>query len=230
MMTNALHVRGGRPRTASADVIRSRRRRVAISNDIETILAANAGSARSPASSGQRYYYRIPVARGAGGDMSFSPCGAEDDWPETRGPLHIRTPHYLRGYQGRILRFLGQYPNPEDLAFARPASDQSLYHLAFPLSELWPEVSSSKSTSIVATDGEALLIVARKFLVAETLSPIHVDCWWSFAPRRRRELKFASGTRRPITGGWCCRNGPTVRTVGARSNSRRSFVKATWSG
>ena len=21
----------------------------------------------------------------------------KDDWPETRGPVHIRTPHYLRG-------------------------------------------------------------------------------------------------------------------------------------
>ena len=24
----------------------------------------------------------------------------KDDWPETRGPVHIRTPHYLRGMPG----------------------------------------------------------------------------------------------------------------------------------
>jgi nitrile hydratase subunit beta len=63
----------------------------------------------------------------------------KDDWPETRGPVHIRTPHYLRGHNGRVLRYLGDHPNPEDLAFARPAERRSLYHVAFPLSELWPE-------------------------------------------------------------------------------------------
>jgi len=63
----------------------------------------------------------------------------KDDWPETRGPVHIRTPHYLRGHKGRILRYLGDHPNPENLAFARPAEQRSLYHVTFPLNELWPE-------------------------------------------------------------------------------------------
>ena len=45
-----------------------------------------------------------------------------DDWPETRGPAHIRTPHYLRGRRGTVVRRLGAFPNPEDLAFARPAA------------------------------------------------------------------------------------------------------------
>jgi len=62
-----------------------------------------------------------------------------DDWPEARGPVHIRTPHYLRGHKGRILRYLGHYPNPEDLAFARPAAERSLYHVAFAMQELWPD-------------------------------------------------------------------------------------------
>ena len=26
-----------------------------------------------------------------------------DDWPEARGPVHIRTPHYLRGHTGTVL-------------------------------------------------------------------------------------------------------------------------------
>jgi len=74
--------------------------------------------------------------------MRFSPGDAvmvKDDWPEMRGPVHIRTPHYLRGHKGRILRYLGHYPNPEDLAFARPAAERSLYHVAFPMQELWPD-------------------------------------------------------------------------------------------
>ena len=56
--------------------------------------------------------------------MSFSPgesSGVRDDWPEARGPAHIRTPHYLRGRNGTVVRRLGAFPNPEDLAFGRPA-------------------------------------------------------------------------------------------------------------
>ena len=62
-----------------------------------------------------------------------------NDWPETRGPVHIRTPHYLRGHKGRILRYLGDHPNPEDLAFARPAAKRPLYHVTFAIHELWPD-------------------------------------------------------------------------------------------
>lgn len=61
------------------------------------------------------------------------------DWPESRGPCHIRTPHYLRGKDGVVVRHLGNYPNPEDLAFARPAPLLALYHVRFPLAELWPD-------------------------------------------------------------------------------------------
>ena len=49
----------------------------------------------------------------------------KDDWPETRGPVHIRTPHYVRGMQGTVVRQLGAFPNPEDLAFARPAAKRA---------------------------------------------------------------------------------------------------------
>jgi nitrile hydratase len=74
--------------------------------------------------------------------MSFAPgelVMVKNDWPEASGPVHIRTPHYLRGHQGRVIRYLGDYPNPEDLAFARPASKRPLYHVAFYINELWPE-------------------------------------------------------------------------------------------
>jgi len=64
------------------------------------------------------------------------------EWPELRGPCHIRTPHYLRGEQGMVVRHLGDYPNPEDLAFARPAEPRPLYHVAFDLSGVWHEGQS----------------------------------------------------------------------------------------
>ena len=74
--------------------------------------------------------------------MMFEPGASvrvKDDWPETRGPVHIRTPHYLRGMQGAVVRKLGAYPNPEDLAFARPAALRALYHVAFTQPAVWQE-------------------------------------------------------------------------------------------
>ena len=67
-----------------------------------------------------------------------------DDWPEARGPAHIRTPHYLRGRQGTVVRQLGSFPNPEDLAFARPAARLPLYHVAFKPSDIWPGGASAE--------------------------------------------------------------------------------------
>jgi nitrile hydratase subunit beta len=72
----------------------------------------------------------------------------KDDWPETRGPVHIRTPHYLRGLQGTVVRQLGTFPNPEDLAFGRPAGDRPLYHVAFAQPLIWQE----------GRDGDELLV------------------------------------------------------------------------
>ncbi len=63
----------------------------------------------------------------------------KDDWPESRGPCHIRTPHYVRGRPGRVVRRLGAFPNPEDLAFARPAPNRTLYHVLFNEPDLWPD-------------------------------------------------------------------------------------------
>ena len=67
-----------------------------------------------------------------------------DDWPETRGPCHIRTPHYLRGHQGTVIRHLGRFPNPEQLAFAQPAALLNLYHVAFRPTALWPEAGGDE--------------------------------------------------------------------------------------
>jgi hypothetical protein len=68
-----------------------------------------------------------------------TPVQVKNEWPETHGPVHIRTPHYLRGMQGTVVRHLGTYPNPEDLAFARPARPVPLYHVAFEQRALWQE-------------------------------------------------------------------------------------------
>jgi nitrile hydratase len=76
-----------------------------------------------------------PSPRFAPGDCVL----VRDDWPERRGPCHIRTPHYLRGRAGRVERVLGAFPNPEDLAFARPAPRRVLYHVLFEQPPLFGE-------------------------------------------------------------------------------------------
>lgn len=67
-----------------------------------------------------------------------------EDYPETRGPCHIRTPHYLRGHEGRIVRHLGYFRNPEDLAFARPAPTRALYHVAFDPKTIWRDANAGE--------------------------------------------------------------------------------------
>lgn len=77
---------------------------------------------------------------------AFSPGATvrvRNDWPEARGPVHIRTPHYLRGVRGRVVRRLGAFPNPEDLAFARPAAVVPLYHVAFDPATVWSDARST---------------------------------------------------------------------------------------
>ena len=74
--------------------------------------------------------------------MKYAPGDAvrvKDDWPERRGPAHIRTPWYVRGASGQVTRYLGEFPNPEDLAFGRPAERRPLYHVAFERTAIWPE-------------------------------------------------------------------------------------------
>jgi hypothetical protein len=63
----------------------------------------------------------------------------KDEWPELAGPVHIRTPWYVRGLEGEVVRWLGDFPNPEDLAFARPAERRPLYHVRFRKGAIWPE-------------------------------------------------------------------------------------------
>lgn len=68
-----------------------------------------------------------------------TPVRVRLDFPETRGPCHIRTPHYLRGREGVVERPLGAFPNPEDLAFDRPAARVNLYHVRFDQPPLFAE-------------------------------------------------------------------------------------------
>ena len=74
--------------------------------------------------------------------MTFAagaPVRVKDAWPEAEGPVHCRTPHYVRGKRGTVLRHLGDFPDPGDIAFERPPAMRRLYHVAFPFRTLWPD-------------------------------------------------------------------------------------------
>lgn len=58
-------------------------------------------------------------------------------WPEIQGPCHIRTPAYVRGQTGTIVRHFGAFSNPEQLAFGRQADKANLYHVAIRMDALW---------------------------------------------------------------------------------------------
>jgi nitrile hydratase subunit beta len=55
---------------------------------------------------------------------------------------HIRTPRYIMGRTGTISRVVGDFPNPEELAYGRnglPA--KTLYRVHFNQTDIWPDYS-----------------------------------------------------------------------------------------
>jgi hypothetical protein len=65
-------------------------------------------------------------------------------------PGHMRTPHYVRGRQGRIERCHGRFPNPETRAYGsdgQPA--KPLYMIRFRQKDIWPDYRGAGDDSIV---------------------------------------------------------------------------------
>ncbi|MBM3358233.1 MAG: nitrile hydratase subunit beta [Betaproteobacteria bacterium] len=55
-------------------------------------------------------------------------------------PGHIRTPHYVRGHEGEVERFVGYFRNPEELAYGRyDCARRALYRVRFLQCEVWPD-------------------------------------------------------------------------------------------
>jgi hypothetical protein len=52
-------------------------------------------------------------------------------------PGHIRTPHYLRGKTGQLERNLGQFGNPEQMAYGLEGSTAQLVRVRFSMAEVW---------------------------------------------------------------------------------------------
>lgn len=67
-------------------------------------------------------------------------------------PGHVRTPTYLRGKRGVVLRDFGAWPNPEQLAYGKPGWPRKTnYWVQFTLDEVWGgNGSSAKGDTVVA--------------------------------------------------------------------------------
>jgi nitrile hydratase len=59
-------------------------------------------------------------------------------WADSPG--HLRTPYYIRGKSGVVERYLGEFANPEELAFGRSGlPKQPLYRVRFKQTDIWPD-------------------------------------------------------------------------------------------
>lgn len=66
-------------------------------------------------------------------------------------PGHVRTPYFIRGKIGEIIRILGEFANPEELAYGRDGKPfQPIYSIKFLQDDLWSNYSGQlKDTAIV---------------------------------------------------------------------------------
>ena len=70
--------------------------------------------------------------------MSGYRAGAKVRVANAQPPGHVRTPQFLRGRTGTIIRSFGKYPNPERLAYGMhglPALE--LFQVLFSMDEVW---------------------------------------------------------------------------------------------
>ena len=64
---------------------------------------------------------------------------------------HCRTPYYLRGREGVIETDVGEYRNPEQLAYGGDGLPKKrLYRVRFAQDEIWPDYPGGKIDSLLA--------------------------------------------------------------------------------
>jgi len=61
----------------------------------------------------------------------------------------VRTPVYVRGHRGVVERVVGDFPNPEELAYGRDGlPERALYRVRFSQEELWGEGTDTVEVEI----------------------------------------------------------------------------------
>ena len=68
-----------------------------------------------------------------------------------RVPGHVRTPFYLRGKRGEVAEVVGDFRNPEQLAYHRPGLPlRTLYRVRFAQADLWPGYADEPGDALEA--------------------------------------------------------------------------------
>ncbi len=67
-----------------------------------------------------------------------------DDYP----PGHVRTPVYVRGKRGRIVRKLGEFENPELIAYRLKGPRKALFAVRFAQTDLWPDYRGPRGDTV----------------------------------------------------------------------------------
>ncbi len=79
------------------------------------------------------------------------PIGARVSVTRAFPPGHVRTPFFVRGKTGIVTDIVGDFPNPEELAYGRdglPA--RTLFRVTFLQCDLWPDYEgSAEDTTVV---------------------------------------------------------------------------------
>ena len=61
---------------------------------------------------------------------------------------HFRTPVYVRGHLGVVVRYLGHFENPEPLAYCLQTDLLALFKVRFRQVDLWHEYKGSTADTI----------------------------------------------------------------------------------
>ena len=61
---------------------------------------------------------------------------------------HFRTPMYVRGNRGIVVRYLGHFDNPEPLAYCLKTNLLALFKVRFRQFDLWPDYAGSAADTL----------------------------------------------------------------------------------
>ena len=68
-------------------------------------------------------------------------------------PGHIRTPMFLRGCKGKVIRHFGSFPNPEWLVYGLNGLPKiNLYQVLFEMNEAWDGNGDYASVDTITAD------------------------------------------------------------------------------
>ena len=65
-------------------------------------------------------------------------------------PGHVRAPFFIRGKSGRVDKVIGEYDNPEELAYGRKSTAAlTLYRVRFNQTDVWADYKGPAKDSII---------------------------------------------------------------------------------